>query len=143
MDVNLAGQFYCSNFALPALKETGGTILNMSSVQGSVAARCPAYSASKAATLNLTRDLAAAYGQDSVTVNAICPGTIRTPNLNHLSEEEYAEMLDLVEQGDEQTVLPRLGTPKDIGQVAAFLSSEKAEWITGEAIPLTGVIQPI
>jgi meso-butanediol dehydrogenase/(S,S)-butanediol dehydrogenase/diacetyl reductase len=138
MDVNLSGQFYCSKYALPALETSDGAIVNMSSVQGRVAARCPPYAASKAAALNLTRDMAVAFGRDGINANAICPGTVRTPNLNHLSEAEYEDLLDRVKRGDARTGLPRLGEPEDVWQLAAFLASDRAEWITGEAVTVDG-----
>jgi NAD(P)-dependent dehydrogenase (short-subunit alcohol dehydrogenase family) len=129
--INLSGQFYCAKYAIDELKRTEGTIINLGSVQSQEASNDPVYAASKAGTVNLTRDIAAAYGADNVTANAICPGPVRTPNWNYLPEEA-------IEAGREQTLLPRFGEPEDIANAVLFLASDDAEWITGEALYVDG-----
>lgn len=131
MAINLSGQFYCAKHAIGELKRSEGTIINLGSVQSREASHDPVYAASKAGTVNLTRDIAAAYGEENVNVNAICPGAVRTPNWNYLPEEA-------IDAGREQTLLPRFGEPEDIANAVAFLASDAAEWITGEALYVDG-----
>lgn len=129
--INLSGQFYCTKYAIGALKEREGTVINLASVHATEASSDPVYAASKAGVVNFTRDLAAAYGEHNVNAIAICPGAVRTPNWNYLPEEA-------IDVGLEHTVLPRFGEPEDIANVAAFLMSDEAEWMTGVPIYVDG-----
>lgn len=131
IDVNLNGQFYCSRFALPALKETEGSIVNIASVHAIDGGAGPPYTATKAGVVNFTKDLATHFGDDNVNANAVCPGFIETPMQDYLSEEE-------IEGAREHTSLPRFGTPEDIGNAVAFLASDEADWITGTALYVDG-----
>lgn len=131
MEINLFSQFYCSKYAIPHLRTTEGTIVNVSSVHAIDGGAGPPYAAAKAGIVNLTRDLATAFGEDNINVNAVCPGYIETPMQDYLSEEQ-------IEAARDRTVLPRFGTPKDIARATAFLASDDAEWITGEALFVDG-----
>jgi NAD(P)-dependent dehydrogenase (short-subunit alcohol dehydrogenase family) len=131
LGVNLSGAFYCSKFAVPHLSETAGSIVNISSVHAIEGGSGPPYAASKAALVNLTRDIATTLGPHDVTANTICPGFIKTPRQDYLSDDE-------IEASREQTVLPRLGTPKDVAAAALFLLSDNASWITGESLFVDG-----
>ena len=131
IDVNLSGAFYCVKYALSHLVDTGGTVINVSSVQGADGGSGPAYAASKAGLINLTRELATEYGDDGVRVNGICPGAVRSANWNYLDESD-------IEAGREQTLLTRFGEPADVADAAAFLASEEADWITGESLFVDG-----
>jgi meso-butanediol dehydrogenase / (S,S)-butanediol dehydrogenase / diacetyl reductase len=79
---NLRSVFLLSKYAMPALKRHGGNVINISSVHAVMSwRRCPAYDASKAGLIGLTKALALDHGMDGVSVNAICPGYIETPLL--------------------------------------------------------------
>jgi NAD(P)-dependent dehydrogenase (short-subunit alcohol dehydrogenase family) len=131
IDVNLSGAFYCVKYALPYLRDTEGTIINIGSVQAEHGGSGPPYAASKAGLVNLTRELATEYGDEGIRVNAICPGAVRTANWNYLDEAD-------LDGARKQTLLPRFGEPRDIGDAAVFLASDRAEWVTGEAFFVDG-----
>ncbi|RQH01426.1 SDR family NAD(P)-dependent oxidoreductase [Natrarchaeobius oligotrophus] len=131
IDVNLSGSFYCSKFAAPFLRERAGSIVNVASVHAIEGGAGPAYASSKAGLANLTRDLAAELGTDDVRVNAVCPGFVKTPRQDYLSDED-------VERSREQTVLSRLGEPEDVAKAVSFLASADASWITGETLFVDG-----
>ena len=94
----------------------------------------PAYTASKASVMNLTRDLAVEVGEAGVTANAICPGAIETAVQDFLGDaaEKLCEAIQTV------TPIRRLGTPRDIGRACVFLASDDAAWITGIALLVDG-----
>lgn len=132
IDVNLRGYFVTAKFAVPHLVESDqGRIVNISSVNAYVGGSGPPYSASKAGIVNLTRDLAEEVASAGVTVNCVLPGVIKTP-MQDLNDEET------LEKQEAETPLPRLGTPRDVGNAVAFLTSEDAEWITGADLMVDG-----
>ena len=111
----------------------GGVILNTASVAGLGGGAGPtAYSAAKAAVANLTRCAAVELAHRRIRVNAIAPGAIRTP-LFHSGRAEKMEQL-----AKAKTPWPRLGESADIAATAAFLASDDAEFITGQAIVVDG-----
>lgn len=142
MDVNAKGTFLCCRAAIPLLRRTGaGTIINISSVSGKDGYQGLAhYSASKYAVIGFTNSLAKELAREEITVNAICPGVVRTAMWDLLAKEwsnddETAEqswqrqVLAFVPQGHPQTV-------EDIGDLVVYLVS--ARNLTGQAINLDG-----
>ena len=130
IDVNLKGCFNWSRAVVPSMQDRGcGRIINIASIaaySGGTVSKL-AYAASKAGILGMTRSLAKELGP-SITVNAICPGTIKT----ELTAKAYAN------KSSEGISLGRFGTPEDIGEVVAFLSSSEPNFITGQAITVDG-----
>lgn len=132
--VNLDGVFYCCQqalrrFMLPAHK---GIILNISSMWGQVGASCEvAYSATKAGVIGLTKALAKEVGLSGIRVNCIAPGVVMTEMMKDFDEQTLTEL-------KEETPLNSLGTPEQIASAAAFLCSEKAEFITGQVLGVNG-----
>lgn len=117
--------------ALVAAKRPGVALtLSSSAVRGDP--RGAHYSASKAGLLGLTRSMALALAPHGIRVNAIAPGLTDTaqPRYGH-SEEELQERVKTIP-------LARMGTPEDIGELAAFLASERASWITGQVHHING-----
>ncbi|NGM70498.1 SDR family oxidoreductase [Natronolimnobius sp. AArcel1] len=129
--VNLDGSFFCAKYAIPHLKEHNGVILNVGSVNSQEGGGGPPYASSKAGIVNLTRDLAVELGDDEVNVNAICPGFIETAIQDYQTDESLEQQLG-------HTLLPRAGTPEDVGTLAVFLASDEASFIHGEEIYIDG-----
>jgi 3-oxoacyl-[acyl-carrier protein] reductase len=134
IDVNLKGAYLCSKAVAPLMIEQGGgTIINMSSNSGLYhpsAMRFTEYVVSKAGLNGLTKAMALALGP-KVTVNAICPGWIRTDMLEEIDPATHQSILA-------ETALARWGTPEDIAGSAAFLASADASFITGELLIVAG-----
>ncbi len=132
LDVNFRGIFLTCKHAIPHLRKSkAGRVINISSILAGYGGGGPAYPASKAAILNYTKDLALELAPESVTVNAVCPGSIETPIQDYLTR-------DRLDQSREQTPLGRLGKPVDIARACVFLASDDAEWITGTSLVVDG-----
>ena len=134
IDINLKGAYLCSKAVAPIMiRQEGGTIINMSSNSGLYhpsAMRFTEYVVSKAGMNGLTKAMALALGPH-VTVNAICPGWIRTDMVEIIEPEVQQRILD-------ETALRRWGTPDDIASSAVFLASNEAAFITGELLIVAG-----
>lgn len=135
MAVNLKGYFLCARAAYPHMWERGnGRIINVASVTFFVGQPgLLSYVSSKGGVVGFTRTLAREVGPEGVTVNAISPGAFPTDAERiHPNQEEYNQrMLDLQS-------IKRRGRPEDIGNVAAFLASDAASFITGQTIEVDG-----
>ena len=131
--VNVRGTMLACRAALPHLGRQGGAIVNTVSnlaLQGHVIQA--AYSASKAALIQLTRSIAASHGRRGVRANAVAPGMTMTPALR---EAFPAHVRALVE---DETLRDRLGEPEDIAQAVAFLASDAALNIPGQVLVSDG-----
>lgn len=137
MSINLRAPLFLAQAALPHLA-AGSSIVNIGSVEGlSVNPGHAAYAASKGGLHSMTRALAVDLGAHGVRCNAVAPGWIESD----LSEKYVASMGDPTAARDElQRLHPagRLGTPRDIGNAAAFLASDRASFITGEVLVVDG-----
>jgi NAD(P)-dependent dehydrogenase (short-subunit alcohol dehydrogenase family) len=133
IDVDLTGVAICNKFAAGAMLATGGgAIVNMASVLGHVGQEnSNAYSAAKAAVVNLTRSVALTYARQGIRANCVSPGYVDTPLLAKLPDATRQVML--VRQP-----IGRLARPDEIAQVVAFLASDRASIITGACINADG-----
>jgi meso-butanediol dehydrogenase / (S,S)-butanediol dehydrogenase / diacetyl reductase len=135
MAVNVRSVFLGAKFAVPHMKARGGgSIINTASVsglQGDVAA--VAYSASKAAVINLTRALSTDHAPDGIRVNAICPGTIETPPVQRMMNDPTIRDAFV-----RASSLRRLGRPDEIANGAVWLASDESSFVTGEALVIDG-----
>ncbi|MFT4115552.1 SDR family NAD(P)-dependent oxidoreductase [Bradyrhizobium sp.] len=133
IDVDLTGVAICNKFAAGAMLATGGgAIVNMASILGHVGQEnSNAYSAAKAAVVNLTRSVALTYARRGIRANCVSPGYVETPLLAKLPEATRQVMLARQPTG-------RLAQPAEIAEVVAFLASDKASVITGACINADG-----
>jgi NAD(P)-dependent dehydrogenase (short-subunit alcohol dehydrogenase family) len=151
LENNLRTTFAGCKAAIPYLeKRGGGSIVNIASIAGMLAVPAlPAYGAAKAGVISLSRSLALELGPKNIRVNAICPGFLWTrawemlATLMKMALPQYASLeprdifLDQVKRG---VPLAREQTPEDIGKLTAFLASDDARNITGQAISVDGGI---
>jgi len=135
MAVNVRSVFLGAKHAVPAMMTRGGgSIVNTASVSGLHGdGGAVVYAASKAAVINLTRALSTDHAPDGIRVNAICPGTIRTPPVERMMADPAVLQLNI-----DAHALGRLGQPEEIAAVAAWLASDESSFVTGEAITVDG-----
>ena len=133
LNTNLKGAFNCMrHVARQMVKQRGGRIINISSVSGVMGnAGQVNYSASKAGIIGMTKSAARELASRGITVNGIAPGFVDTEMTQVLSDE-------VKEAAAKQIPLGRFGKPEDIANMAAYLASEKAAYITGQIISVDG-----
>ena len=138
--INLYGLVYCCKFGIPLLREAGGgSIINTGSSAGVIGIpKCDAYTASKGATIALTRSLAVEYGPENIRTNCVCPAAIATSMVieSNLKDPNFVER-DFLASG---TPLRRWGKPEEIAEIAVFLASDAAAYINGAVIVADGGI---
>ena len=134
IDVNLTAAMTLSELCKPGLAVKGGSVVNISSLTGLFAASGnPAYGASKAGMMQLTKSLAVAWAADGVRVNAIAPGWIET-KMTQVSRDREAINTEILRR----TPAGRWGQPEDIAGVTLFLASPLAAYVTGQTITVDG-----
>jgi NAD(P)-dependent dehydrogenase (short-subunit alcohol dehydrogenase family) len=127
-----------AKYALPHLRETKGTIINMASMVGILGQdKAAAYCSTKAAQIGFTKALAVEVGADGIRVNAILPGNVDTPMMR-----EWAGTLDdpqsALDRVAKLQVFGRMATSEEIGRIALFLATEDSSFLTGQAIEAEG-----
>jgi NAD(P)-dependent dehydrogenase (short-subunit alcohol dehydrogenase family) len=132
--VMLRGVYLCMKYELPHLLETGGAIVNTASGAGLVGypGQSP-YVSSKHGVLGLTKSAALEYGRRGVRVNAVCPGTVRTPMV-----EAATQLPGLEEQLLALHPIGRIGTPEEIANAVLWLCSDDASFVLGHALAVDG-----
>ncbi len=134
VDVNLNSVMRCCSALHPALRARQGAVIVVSSISAYRAAiGTPAYAASKAGAISLTRSLGVAYAADGIRVNGIAPGLVATKLTRVTTDhpERLAATVQRIPAG-------RIGTPQDMADVALFLASPLARYIVGHTIPVDG-----
>jgi NAD(P)-dependent dehydrogenase (short-subunit alcohol dehydrogenase family) len=137
--VNLTSVFLGMRAQIPAMLAgggaTGGSIVNVASDAGLMGfARLPAYVASKHGVVGLTKAVALEYARKGIRVNAVCPGSVRTPMLAGFTGGDEAAL----EAMGAMTPIGRLATPDEIASAIVWLCSDDAEIVTGTAMPVDG-----
>jgi 2-hydroxycyclohexanecarboxyl-CoA dehydrogenase len=140
LDVNLLGVLRVSHACLPAMIERrGGRIVNVASEAGRVGSNgSAAYSAAKGGVIGFTKALAREAGRYGVICNAVAPGPIDTPLLNSAPQQLGDLGRKVIEVMVASTVLRRMGEPDEVAAVIAFLCSDDASYVTGQALGVSG-----
>lgn len=135
-DVNVTSVYRTSREVIPQMRRRGGgAIVNVSSIAGVMAeGRCGAYSASKGAVILLTRNMALDFAKDNIRVNAICPGSTRTPRTESYWKNSAAGRSELADA----CPMRRSAEPEEIAKPAVFLASLDASYITGSTLVVDG-----
>lgn len=137
IDVNLNGTYHCLRAVLPRMQARGGgAVVNISSVNGVRYFGNPAYSAAKAALINLTQSVASEYGRHGIRCNAVLPGSVRTDNITwKIRQEKDPQVFEKLARW---YPMGRVAEPEDIAKAVSFLGSDEAGYITGVALPVDG-----
>jgi NAD(P)-dependent dehydrogenase (short-subunit alcohol dehydrogenase family) len=135
--INLKGVYLCMKYEVRAMLSTGGgAIVNTASNLAEVGQyNMPAYCASKAGVVGLTKASALDYAKRNIRVNAIMPGVVDTPMV---SAHVLVKMPQIAQQLRDQHPIGRFGTPEEIANVALFLCSDAATFVTGHAMAVDG-----
>ncbi len=132
--VNLKGVYLGCKYAIPVMiKNGGGSIINTSSIAGLKASWFHAYAAAKAGVIALTRSAAVSFAPYKIRVNAICPGSIRTPMI-----EDFIKDSQRLQNVLDNTPIGRIGTPEDVAYLALYLASDESVFMTGAVLPIDG-----
>eukprot|EP01121_Diplochlamys_sp_Union-15-3_P010602 TRINITY_DN2991_c0_g1_i1.p1 TRINITY_DN2991_c0_g1~~TRINITY_DN2991_c0_g1_i1.p1 ORF type:complete len:280 (-),score=56.85 TRINITY_DN2991_c0_g1_i1:40-840(-) len=142
LNVNCKGAFLLSKYAIPEIIKTGGgSIVNISSVQGMACQQSvAAYATSKAALIALTRATALDFADKNIRVNCVCPGAVDTPMLRNSAEMFRGTMSveeTLIKWGKTHPI-GRVAKPEEIANVVTFVLSDKASFMTGTEIKVDG-----
>lgn len=134
MTVNLGGTFFFSQAVLPVMKrQQWGRIINMSSFGGQFGPLTSGahYSASKAGQIALTKVFARTLAADGITVNAVAPASIRTPEMDKIAPENLAKMVQTIPLG-------RVGEPQEVADLVSYLASASGGYVTGATFDING-----
>ncbi len=149
LNVNITGQFLCAREAVPMLKQSEhGVMLNLSSAAGHLgfAGRTP-YSASKWAVVGFTKSLAIELGPYGIRVNAILPGAVEGPRIRAVIAAKAQTLgvpeAELAKRHEQQAVLGRMVTARDIANMALFAASDAAINVTGQELVVDGHTQAL
>ena len=138
MNVNLKSAFLCSKYAIPMMvNNKKGCVINVASVQSFISQKNVApYTTSKTALLGLTRSIAVDYAPNIRSV-AVCPGTVDTPMFRS-SIQESPNPDEVLEECNEMHLVKRICSSEEVGELVTYLASDKAGFITGQAIRIDG-----
>ncbi len=136
MNVNLKGVWLCMKYEIQQMLQSGGgAIVNTSSTAGLTASKLGlvAYSASKHGVIGLTKTAAIEFAKQGIRINAVCPGSTRTPLLEKdVPDPKVQAKIAFMNPSN------RLGSPAEIAEVVVFLCSDAASFVTGVAMPVDG-----
>lgn len=133
--INLKGVWLCMKYEIPQMVLQGsGAIVNTASTAGLVGeARLPAYTASKHGVAGLTKAAALGYAEKGIRINAVCPGAIRTPLIQHIEGNPEIEAMLA-----SRSAFGRIGNPEEVAEAVLWLCSEAASFVTGHCLIVDG-----
>lgn len=140
IDINIKGVINCTKACIPQMKGNGGVILNMASIAATVGlADRFAYSMTKGAVVAMTYSIAKDYLGDNIRCNSISPARIHTPLVDGFLEKNYpGEEKEMFEKLSKTQPVGRMGTPEEVADLACYLCSDRASFITGTDYPIDG-----
>ena len=144
--VNVMGVYLCARAAVPImLRQGGGVILNMCSVAALVGITDRfAYSMTKGAVLTMTRSIAADYVKRGIRCNCVCPGRVHTAFVDGYVAKNYpGREQEMMKTLSEYQPIGRMGRPEEVAQLALYLCSDEASFITGAAYPIDGGVTAV
>ena len=148
LNVNVRGVANVCQAAIPHMQQRGGSIINVASLAGVGAMpSIPAcYTASKFATVGLTKQIAAQFAKDQIRCNALCPGSVVTQmhaNVLATLAEEHGISLEEA-QAMENSAIPlgRSAQPREVADAAVYLASDLSAYVTGTTMPVAGGMSP-
>ncbi|MFH0992643.1 MAG: SDR family oxidoreductase [bacterium] len=140
LDTNLKGAFLMSKYAMPHLRKTTGTIVNVASYVGLVGFPGSApYAASKAGLVNLTRSMALDHAKENIRINCVCPGSVATDMITE-AWNMFPDVAEAERLWKSKHPLGRIAQPEEVARAILFLASSEASFITGAALPVDGGI---
>lgn len=140
LGVNVIGTSLVTRYALAAMKKAGGgAIVNLASISSWIAqSHFISYSATKAALLQMTRNMAMDFAPFKIRVNCVCPGTIITPASHHHMEKMGMTLEEFNAEEGAKTFVGRAGSTREVAYAILFLASEEASFITGTHLMVDG-----
>lgn len=140
--VNLTSMFLTAKYAIPEMrKRGGGSIVNVSSVQGlATQTQVAAYSTSKSAIIGLTRTIAVDYAREQIRANSVLPASVDTPMLRHSADlfRGKQSVDDVLDDWGKMHPVGRVGTAVEVADLIAFLAGPKSAFITGAEFKIDG-----
>lgn len=139
-DVNVKGVYNCLHAVIPHMKENGGVILNMASIAASLGiSNRFAYSMSKGAALTMMYSVAKDYLDYGIRCNSISPARVHTPFVDGFISKNYpGQEKEMFEKLSKTQPIGRMGMPEEVGNLAVYLCSDEAAFITGTDFPIDG-----
>ncbi|MBU2945392.1 SDR family NAD(P)-dependent oxidoreductase [Zobellia uliginosa] len=139
-DVNIKGVYNCMYASIESLKKSSGVIVNMASIASSVGINDRfAYSMTKGAVLTMTYSVAKDYLADGIRCNCISPGRVHTPFVDGFINKNYpGREKEIFEKLSKTQPIGRMGKPEEVANLAVYLCSEEASFITGTNFPIDG-----
>lgn len=140
MNVNVTGVYIVSKYVIPhMIRQQSGSIINMSSCIAEIGlARRAPYAASKGAILALTKSMQVDYAKHNIRVNALLPGTIMTPFVEHYLKSSYSDPEAAIQSLQQRQLSGQMGKPSDVAKAALFLASDESQFMMGSPLYIDG-----